>query len=114
MSAKIRCTDGPLGRLRVVRDFLPPPEDLVFRDEAIKITIALSKGSVDFFKGEARKGPYHHDCRHTFAACLAMAGANIDIQCENRKRAALSTNRHDRDSSIRSTQRVGSPRSAAV
>jgi hypothetical protein len=55
MSAKIRYTDEHLGRLKVIRDFLPPPEDLVFRDEGVKVTIALSKRSVDFFKGEARK-----------------------------------------------------------
>ena len=55
MSAKIRYSDEPLGRLRVVRDFLPPPKDLVFRDEGVKVTIALSKRSVDFFKGEAQK-----------------------------------------------------------
>ena len=42
-------------RLRIVRDFLPSPEDLVFRDEGVKVTIALSKRSVEFFKGEARK-----------------------------------------------------------
>lgn len=55
MSARPRYTDEPLGRLKVVRDFLPPPEDLVFRDEGVKVTIALSKRSVDFFKGQARK-----------------------------------------------------------
>ena len=55
MSARIRYTNEPLGRLRIVRDFLPLPEDLVFRDEGVKVTIALSKRSVDFFKGEARK-----------------------------------------------------------
>ncbi|PYN96837.1 MAG: CopG family transcriptional regulator [Candidatus Rokuibacteriota bacterium] len=55
MSAKIRYTDEPLGRLKVVSDFLPPPKDLVFRDEGVKVTIALSKRSVEFFKGEARK-----------------------------------------------------------
>ena len=55
MSAKIRYRDEPLGRLRIVRDFLPPPEDLVFRDEGVKVTIALSKRSVEFFKGETRK-----------------------------------------------------------
>ena len=55
MSVKIRYKDERLGRLKIVRDFLPPPEDLVFRDEGVKVTIALSKRSVDFFKGEARK-----------------------------------------------------------
>ena len=57
MREKITYTDEPLGKLKVVPDFLPPPENLVFRDEAIKVTIALSKRSVDFFKSEARK---HH------------------------------------------------------
>jgi hypothetical protein len=51
----MKYTNEPLGRLRIVCDFLPPPEDLVFRDEGVKVTIALSKRSVDFFKGEARK-----------------------------------------------------------
>jgi hypothetical protein len=55
MSTRIRYTNEPLGRLKIVRDFLPPPGDLVFRDEGVKVTIALSKRSVDFFKGEARK-----------------------------------------------------------
>jgi len=55
MSAKTRYSDEPLGRLKIVRDFLPRPQDLVFRDEGVKVTIALSKRSVEFFKGEARK-----------------------------------------------------------
>lgn len=55
MSRGIRYTDEPLGRLKVVPDFLPRPEDLVFRDEGVKVTIALSKRSVKFFKAEARK-----------------------------------------------------------
>ena len=50
MSAKIKYTDEPIGNPRVVADFLPLPEDLVFQDEGVKVTIALSKRSVDFFK----------------------------------------------------------------
>ncbi len=57
MSAKIRYTDEPLGRLKIVPDFLPAPEDLIFREEGIKVTIALSRRSVEFFKREAVK---HH------------------------------------------------------
>ena len=57
MSAKIKYTDEPLGNLKVIPDFLPRPEDLVFRDEGVKVTIALSKRSVAFCKDEARK---HH------------------------------------------------------
>ena len=55
MSEKIRYTNEPLGDLEVVPDFLPRPEDLVFRDEGVKVTIALSKRSVEFFKSEAQK-----------------------------------------------------------
>ena len=55
MSEKIKYTDEPLGDPRVVPDFLPRPEDLVFRDEGVKVTIALSRRSVEFFKSEARR-----------------------------------------------------------
>ena len=57
MSERIKYIDEPLGDLTLVPDFLPRLEDLVFRDEGVKVTIALSKRSVEFFKGEARK---HH------------------------------------------------------
>jgi hypothetical protein len=57
MSVRIKYTDEPLGKLKVVPDFLPAPEDLVFREEGVKVTIALSRRSVDFFKREAQK---HH------------------------------------------------------
>ncbi len=55
MSKRIKYTNEPLGALRVLPDFLPPPEELVFREEAVKVTIALSKRSVEFFKAEARR-----------------------------------------------------------
>ena len=57
MSAKIRYTDEPLGDLKVIPDFLPSPDDLVFREEGVKVTIDLSKKSVEFFKSQAAK---HH------------------------------------------------------
>src|SRR5438128_1417871 len=70
MSARIRYTDEPLGRLKIGRDFLPRPEDLVFREDGVKITIALSKRSVDFFKTEARKHntQYQRMIRHLLDA----------------------------------------------
>jgi len=55
MSAKIKYTNEPLGKVEVVSDFLPRPEDLVFRDEGVKVTLALSKRSVEFFKTQAEK-----------------------------------------------------------
>jgi len=55
MSVKIRYTDEPLDDLRVIPDFLPSPDELAVREEGVKVTIALSKKSVDFFKSEATK-----------------------------------------------------------
>jgi hypothetical protein len=51
----MRYTNEPIGKVRVVRDFLPPPEELVFREEAVKVTLALSRRSVEFFKAEAAR-----------------------------------------------------------
>ncbi len=55
MKKRIVYTDEPMGELVVVGDFLPPPEDLVFKEENVKVTISLSKSSVDFFKRAAKK-----------------------------------------------------------
>jgi len=57
MKKKIKYTDEPLGDLRVIDDFLPSPEELAFKEDKVKVTIALSKTSVEFFKKEAEK---HH------------------------------------------------------
>lgn len=55
MSGKTRYTDEPIGDPKVIRDFLPSPKELAFREEDVKITITLSKKSIDFFKSEAAK-----------------------------------------------------------
>ena len=55
MSKKIKYTDGPMGEVKVVSDFLPSPEELALKEETVKVTIALSKASVDFFKREAKR-----------------------------------------------------------
>ncbi len=55
MKKKIIYTDEPLGDIEVITDFLPGPAELAFREEGVKVTLALSKTSVDFFKSEAFK-----------------------------------------------------------
>jgi len=55
MKKRIRYSDEPMGELRVVKDFLPPPDRLVLKEDNVKITISLSKASIDFFKTEAKK-----------------------------------------------------------
>jgi len=55
MKNKIKYSNGPKGELKVVADFLPPPDQLVLKEENVKITISLKKSSVEFFKREAHK-----------------------------------------------------------
>jgi predicted DNA binding CopG/RHH family protein len=51
---------GQMGRVRIVKDFLPSPSELVLKNDNVKVTLSLSRRSVDFFKREAvRQGvPY--------------------------------------------------------
>jgi hypothetical protein len=52
----VRYTKGEVGsRVRRVADFLPPPDELVLADDTVKVTLSLTRRSVDFFKGEAKK-----------------------------------------------------------
>jgi len=46
--------DMPIGELKRVKDFLPSPEELVYPEENVKITISLSRKSVNFFKQHAK------------------------------------------------------------
>lgn len=56
MSRKtIKYTEGEIGDVRVVEDFLPSPDQLVLREDNVKVTLALSRRSVEFFKREADK-----------------------------------------------------------
>ena len=54
MKKQIRYTNEPM-RAKVVEDFLPPPEELVRKEDTVKVTISLSKPTVEFFKERARR-----------------------------------------------------------
>ena len=45
-----------------IEDFLPRPDKLVFKEEAVKVTLSLGKESVSFFKKMAKKNhvPYQN------------------------------------------------------
>ncbi len=55
MKKKTKYTNEPLGDIRIIDDFLPSPEELAFNEKQVKVTIGLSKSSVEFFKKEAKK-----------------------------------------------------------
>ena len=57
--------DSPIGEVIQVADFLPPPSQLVPKQASVKVTLSLSKESVEFFKAEAEKNkvPYQRMIR---------------------------------------------------
>ncbi|MBI1938416.1 MAG: CopG family transcriptional regulator [Ignavibacteriales bacterium] len=55
MKKKIKYSDEKIGKVEVVKDFLPKPEDLVFKEDTVKVTLNLSRASIEFFKEVARK-----------------------------------------------------------
>jgi hypothetical protein len=55
MSRCVKYTAGPVREVRGVPDFLPPPDELAFREKGVKVMLSLTKRSVDFFKGQAKQ-----------------------------------------------------------
>ena len=56
----IKYTDEPIGEIKMISDFLPPPDQLVLKEETVKVTLALTKESVDFFKRIAKEKHTHY------------------------------------------------------
>lgn len=54
MSKQIQYTKEPIGKIKLVADFLPSPEELKLKNENTKVTISLSSESVAFFKEAAK------------------------------------------------------------
>lgn len=91
MSTKTKYTNEPLGEYRVVPDFLPRPDELAYRDEGVKVTIALSRKSVDFFKSQAAQNrtQYQRMIRHLLDAYVdAHARPQTGAAAATRKRSA--------------------------
>ena len=57
MKKRINDPDMPIGKLTGIKDFLPPPAELAKAEQAQKVTVALKKSSIEFFKREASR---HH------------------------------------------------------
>lgn len=60
MKKKIQYSDEPMENIEIIKDFLPSPDQLAFKEDAIKVTLSLSPKSVAFFKAHAKsnKAPY--------------------------------------------------------
>lgn len=55
MRKKIKYSSEKIGKIEIVEDFLPKPDDLVFKEDTVKVTLNLSKSSIEFFKEIAQK-----------------------------------------------------------
>ena len=55
MRKKVIDKNMPVGKLTRVDDFLPSPEQLAVSEATVKITLALKKSSVEFFKQQAEQ-----------------------------------------------------------
>jgi predicted DNA binding CopG/RHH family protein len=55
MKKKIKYTDEKIGKIEIIEDFLPKPEELVFREDTVTVKLKLSRSSVEFFKQMAEK-----------------------------------------------------------
>ena len=53
MNKKITYTDEPMDGVKTIADFLPSPGELALREDTVKVTLQLTRSSVDFFKQEA-------------------------------------------------------------
>ena len=54
MKSKIKYSNESI-EARVISDFLPSPEKLVFNEKKTRVTLTLTNSSLDFFKTAAKK-----------------------------------------------------------
>ncbi|MFA5975803.1 MAG: BrnA antitoxin family protein [Elusimicrobiota bacterium] len=69
--------DAPVGKLKIIPNFLPPPHELLPPGSKIKITIELDEECVDFFKEQARRhgGKYQRMMREILRLYAARHAA---------------------------------------
>jgi predicted DNA binding CopG/RHH family protein len=93
MKKRIEYTNEPM-ELEVVKDFLPPPEQLVLKEDKVKVTIELSRESVDFFKGVAAEhgAPYQKMIRRVLDTYASRYGKRRGAKRPHR-RLAMPDNR---------------------
>jgi predicted DNA binding CopG/RHH family protein len=51
----VEYSEGEIGEVKIVKDFLPASSELVLKDDNVKVTLSLSRRSIEFFKREAKR-----------------------------------------------------------
>jgi hypothetical protein len=57
MKKRIKYTNEPM-KLRLIPDFLPPPQRLRLKNARVKVTVEVTQESVDFYRAHARGREY--------------------------------------------------------
>jgi len=57
---KKKYTNEPIGKIKMINDFLPTPHELVLKEDTVRVTLMLSKESINYFKREAGKHQAHY------------------------------------------------------
>jgi len=65
MKKREKFEDAPKGEITVIDDFLPPPSQLVRKEDTVKVTSEYTRSSIEFLKKEAKKAkvPYQRMLR---------------------------------------------------
>jgi hypothetical protein len=53
--SSVEYTTGEMAAVKINKDFLPLPPELVLNDDNVKVTLSLSRRSIEFFKREANR-----------------------------------------------------------
>ncbi|CAL7962242.1 conserved hypothetical protein [Gammaproteobacteria bacterium] len=53
-------TNEPIGKIKIINDFLPAPQELILKEDTVRVTLMLSKKSINYFKREAGKQHAHY------------------------------------------------------
>jgi hypothetical protein len=83
--SKVKYTDEPIGKIKIIPNFLPPPEELVLKEETVKVTLFLTKNSIEFFKHEAEQ--QHVQYQKMIRVLLDLYAQNCSRQPKRRKAA---------------------------
>jgi hypothetical protein len=85
MSKRIKYSNEPI-KAEVIPDFLPSPEELVVGEEGVKVTISLSRRSVDFFKDAAERNhtSYQRMIRRLLDAYADQYGGHLSKRSSGR------------------------------
>jgi predicted DNA binding CopG/RHH family protein len=64
---KFKYSNEPIGKIKIVKDFLPSPQELASSGNTVKVTLTLNKSNVEYFKKMAEK---HHSRYQTMIRTL--------------------------------------------